>query len=88
MASDSRPPWCGICDERTRLIVTGDDQAGRCQECHPLRHQHLRQHRRCPSCKMIVHEWDNEPCGRHSSPVAKDRRLPIEEIREIVGSQQ
>lgn len=32
----ARPPWCGECDERTR--IAGDpDAPRRCPECHPLR---------------------------------------------------
>jgi hypothetical protein len=27
-------PWCGTCNERTRL--TGEDQPRRCPDCHPL----------------------------------------------------
>jgi hypothetical protein len=30
-----RDPWCGQCDEKTRL--TRDDQPRRCEVCHPLR---------------------------------------------------
>lgn len=30
-----RPPWCGTCDERTRLIED-EDQSRRCPDCHPL----------------------------------------------------
>lgn len=31
-----RPPWCGECDERTR-IAGEPDQPRRCPNCHPLR---------------------------------------------------
>jgi hypothetical protein len=30
----AKPPWCGECDERTRLL--GDDPPRRCPACHPL----------------------------------------------------
>ncbi|WP_143087052.1 helix-turn-helix domain-containing protein [Geodermatophilus ruber] len=30
-----RPPWCGECDERTRLRETPDGLAQRCRQCHP-----------------------------------------------------
>jgi hypothetical protein len=30
-----RPPWCGSCDEQTRLV--GDDIPRRCPDCHPLK---------------------------------------------------
>jgi hypothetical protein len=31
-----RPPWCGECDERTRLAELGDGRIARCIRCHPL----------------------------------------------------
>lgn len=30
----AKPPWCGECDEATRLV--GDDSPRRCPACHPL----------------------------------------------------
>ena len=69
---DGRPPWCGFCDEKTRLI-DGGALVSRCQQCHPLRHRQLRQHRKCPHCHMTVYLWDNEECGSHSSSVAAER---------------
>jgi hypothetical protein len=33
-ADAAGPPWCGECDERTRLL--GDDSPRRCPACHPL----------------------------------------------------
>jgi hypothetical protein len=33
-AVTTRPPWCGRCDEQTRM--TGDDAPRRCLACHPL----------------------------------------------------
>ena len=81
-----RPLWCGFCDERTRL-VDGGDVAARCLQCHPARHQTLRQHRRCPHCHLIVYQWDNGECGNHSSPVTKDRRPEKEEIDAIISAQ-
>jgi hypothetical protein len=30
----AKPPWCGKCDEATRLL--GDDEPRRCPDCHPL----------------------------------------------------
>ena len=82
--SDKKPPWCGICDERTRLL--GRDEAHRCPACHPQRRQSLKQHRKCPTCHQTVHEWDNAPCGSHSGPDAKDRRPDREHIEQIVGA--
>lgn len=34
--SRRRPPWCGSCDERTRLSSVGDAGLRRCPTCHPL----------------------------------------------------
>jgi Helix-turn-helix domain len=35
-----RPPWCGLCDERTRRVERADGfervDGGRCPRCHPL----------------------------------------------------
>ncbi|AEH08772.1 hypothetical protein FsymDg_1287 [Candidatus Protofrankia datiscae] len=32
----ARPPWCGICNESTRLFELDDGRARRCPTCHPL----------------------------------------------------
>jgi hypothetical protein len=32
---DDRPPWCGKCDRRTRLIEVSDDMMAHCPDCHP-----------------------------------------------------
>ena len=87
MDSGGRPPWCGVCDERTRHIDAGDVVA-RCQVCHPLRNRQLRQHRKCPHCRMTVYQWDNEKCGNHASPVAPDRRLERERVEAIIASER
>jgi hypothetical protein len=31
-----KPPWCGECDERTRLADLDDGRVTRCIRCHPL----------------------------------------------------
>jgi len=87
-AADTRPPWCGICDQRTRqLWLTSDGTSvQRCPRCHPASRKPLAQHRRCPECKTITYSWDSNPCGSHLAPAAPDKRLPIERIREITGS--
>ncbi len=37
---DPRDPWCGACDERTRLVYDPDDgPTRRCQNCHPHRNR-------------------------------------------------
>lgn len=86
--TDKRPPWCGICDQRARLRWLSADgtQVQRCPDCHPQPRKPLAQHRRCPDCKMIVYIWDTGECGKHESPAAPDRRLPIEQIREITAA--
>ena len=87
-ADSGKPPWCGICDRRTRLVTT-DLQTGtlqRCRQCHPHRHKTLTQHRRCPECKTLAYSWDANPCGMHEGPQTPDRRLPAGRIREITGS--
>lgn len=33
-AAAAKPPWCGKCDEQTRLM--DDDSPRRCPNCHPL----------------------------------------------------
>lgn len=30
------PPWCGACDEQTRLRTDADGPVSRCTNCHPL----------------------------------------------------
>src|SRR5215469_3762171 len=82
--SGAKPPPCGQCDPRTRLIALNRDftSVQRCPRCHPSARKPLAQHRRCNGCHMIVYQWDNEPCGSHLSPAAPDKRLPIERIRE------
>jgi hypothetical protein len=80
-----KPPWCGICHERTRLLNLGDSMA-RCQQCHPHRHQQLRQHRKCPYCHVTVYEWDTADCGSHAGPTAPDRRPDREHIDRIVSA--
>ena len=82
--SDGKPPWCGACDERTRMF--GLDVAHRCPVCNPNRRQSLKQHRKCPSCHQTAHEWDNAPCGSHSGPDAKDRRPDRDHIEQIVAA--
>ena len=35
---DPRDPWCGMCDERTRLVEDDDDgRPHSCPDCHPDR---------------------------------------------------
>lgn len=36
VATPARPPWCGHCDQRTRLRERADSPAARCPSCHPL----------------------------------------------------
>jgi len=83
--SDGKPPWCGICDERTRLLDLGGSMA-HCQTCNPQRHKHLKQHRKCPSCHVTVYEWDHAPCGQHAGPDVPDKRPDREHIQQIVST--
>jgi Zinc knuckle len=83
--SSGKPPWCGICDETTRLIDAGD-LAARCQQCHPQRNRQLPQHRKCPSCHMTVHKWDNGECGKHSSPAIAGQRPDRAHVEAIVAA--
>jgi len=84
LAADGRPPWCGICDEQTRLIGIPGDRLARCRECHPLARETLKQFRRCPSCKELVYRYDTAPCGSHATRDAADRRPERENIDAIV----
>jgi hypothetical protein len=39
---DPRDPWCGACDERTRLAYDEQaDRSYRCPDCHPLRDRNV-----------------------------------------------
>lgn len=80
-----RPPWCGVCDERTRLIDGGSGPA-RCQQCHPNRRKLRHPLRRCPFCHMTIYDWDNSDCGSHSSPVAAEKRPEKEHIDAIIAA--
>lgn len=80
-----KPPWCGFCSERTRLIDAGDLVA-RCQQCHPHRARQLPQHRKCPRCHVTVYRWDEEECGSHASPANPDRRMERVRIDAIVAA--
>jgi hypothetical protein len=68
----TRPPWCGGCDPRTRLIDHGAYME-RCSRCWawPARGTHpgqlLPQHKRCGGCQQVVYAWDAAPCGKHQS---------------------
>lgn len=86
--TDRRPTHCGRCDPRTRLIWLNREgtTTARCPDCHPQPRKPLAQYKRCTVCKMVVYEWDTGQCGQHESPVAPDRRLPIERIHEIERS--
>lgn len=33
--SVARPPWCGECDERSRLVLRADGRMARCPNCNP-----------------------------------------------------
>lgn len=64
-ALDTRPPWCGQCDRRTRLHERVDGRMERCQNCHPAPRKQLTQFTRCYGCKTITYSWDSNDCGSH-----------------------
>lgn len=35
MSPVKRPPWCGQCEERSRLVDLPNGMAARCPRCHP-----------------------------------------------------
>jgi hypothetical protein len=49
-----KPPWCGMCDKRTRLIER-DGIPRRCR-CHP-KTAPLAQFRTCTVCQDHIYEW-------------------------------
>ena len=81
----SKPPWCGFCDEIERTIDHGES-VSRCQECHPLRRQQLKQRRKCPRCHVTVYAWDHAPCGQHTGPDVPDRRPEREHIDAVIAT--
>jgi Zinc knuckle len=66
----TRPPWCGQCDQRTRLVDCGS-YASRCRHCwawperRTHRGQELPQHTSCGGCGDTIYAWDAAPCGKH-----------------------
>jgi hypothetical protein len=86
IAADGKPPWCGICDERTRHITIPSGQLARCQECNPLARRQLKQHRKCPACHQTIYEWDNSPCGHHTAPGTPNHKPAREHIDAILTS--
>lgn len=59
-------PWCGQCDQNTRLVALDPDQTvmTRCRHCHPHAAR-LAQFRPCLSCGQVVYVWDTYACGHH-----------------------
>lgn len=71
-ASDGRPPWCGQCDKRTRLLYDPEaDQFHRCPACHVAKD--LPEQYRICKCGNAVYKWDRTECGSHQ-PVGKERQ--------------
>lgn len=72
-ALDTRPSWCGICDQRTRHRTVNLElgTVEKCPDCHPSPNKPLTQHRRCPHCKVVTYQWDNAECGKHLVPGRK-----------------
>ena len=72
-ASDVKPPRCGQCDKRTRLLYA-TDQATRCTRCNP--NEDLPAQFRYCRCGSAVYRWDRSECGQHETvgehrPVAR-----------------
>ena len=64
LGSDTRPPWCGQCDKRTRLLYDpAADQCRRCPACNPEKDLPA-QYRIC-KCGNAVYRWDRSECGTH-----------------------
>lgn len=78
-------PWCGLCDERTRLLAANADWTVmvRCPDCHPLRGRQLKQHLRCAGCKQVIYAWDHERCGEHQAPGGGTRGAPEETLAAV-----
>lgn len=63
---DGRPPWCGQCDKRTRLVFDPDaDTASRCPDCHP--EKDLPAQFRICKCGDVIYKWDQTECGSHQA---------------------
>lgn len=78
---DTRPPWCGQCDQRTRLAVTaGRDALRKCPNCHPAAQKPLQQYRRCGGCRTAVYQWDTAECGSHHE-IGKSLQCKREECK-------
>jgi hypothetical protein len=66
----TRPPWCGQCEQRARLVDCADHVV-RCRDCwawperRTNRGQPLTQHTRCGGCGDVIYSWDAAPCGKH-----------------------
>lgn len=74
LGNDGKPPWCGTCDERTRLVDRGTTMT-RCRNCHPKKIRHLPQYRKCPGCQMEIFMWDQSPCGKHDKRARQPNQL-------------
>lgn len=63
-AADSRPPWCGECDRRTRMRFHADaDVMTRCPKCNP--NFDLPAQFKICKCADVVYRWDKSECGSH-----------------------
>lgn len=60
----NRPPWCGECGKRDRLIYDPEaDNFRRCPACHP--EKDLPPQYRICGCGNIIYRWDRSECGTH-----------------------
>lgn len=60
-ASPSRPPWCGSCDERSRLVLQADGRMARCPSCNPLAVTSDRPTRQPPGTSSSLTEREGRP---------------------------
>lgn len=77
----SRPDWCGLCDERTRLLGMDTDSPVRCCNCHPLMvndRDHIPEspERFQTSALLALHGGqDDQPDELHAADPPNHRRL-------------
>lgn len=84
-ALDTRPPWCGTCDQRTRLHERADGRLERCPHCHPTPSRQLSQYARCGGCRTTIYRWDSNRCEDHI-PVGE--QMPIAVKGEIITEKE
>jgi hypothetical protein len=78
---DTKPLWCGQCDDQTRLVYfirDGIETARKCKNCNPKPGLPVT-YSRCATCRHAVYAWDKRtPCDQHK-PVGKHMQCKREE---------